>query len=509
MLVLRSATLLLLLLSAVGARAEKPFGIHVVDQETGRGVPLVELKTTPNVVYITDSAGYIAIDEPLLLNRKVSFEITSHGYEFAKDGFGKPARTLECRPGAEETIKLKRINVAQRLYRITGAGIYRDSVKLGQSVPIDQPLLNSEVCGQDSTQAVVQGDRIVWLFGDTNRLSHYLGQFNTSGAISKLPKDGGLDPLLGVNLNYFAGDDGFSRPMFERENGVLIWADGAFVVHDPAGKPRVFTHYSRRKGLSEELSSGLAVLNDETNRFERVAELTMKNRPHPLGQSFEYEDAGVKYIGFANPHLHVRIPATWEAARDPGTWEAFTPLAAGSSFERKEEPQFDRDADGKIVFAWKKDAPILEQPKALELEKAGKLSAGENLLHTEGAATGKPIAFNAGTIQWNPWRKRWILISNQLFGSPSNLGEVWYAEAKRPEGPFRKAVKIVTHNNYSFYNVTQHDFFDQQAGQVILFEGTYTNQFTDKASATPWYEYNQIMYSLDLADERLKPAWVE
>ena len=41
-------------------------------------------------------------------------------------------------------LELERRNVAERLYRVTGAGIYRDSVLTGQPVPIKEPLLNAE-----------------------------------------------------------------------------------------------------------------------------------------------------------------------------------------------------------------------------------------------------------------------------------------------------------------------------------------------------------------------------
>ena len=44
-------------------------------------------------------------------------------------------------------------------------------------------------------------------------------------------------------------------------------------------------------------------------------------------------------------------------------------------------------------------------------------------------------------------------------------------------------------------------------GRVIYFEGIYTNQFTGtpKTEATPRYDYNQIMYRLDLSGPRLHP----
>ena len=38
---------------------------------------------------------------------------------------------------------------------------------------------------------------------------------------------------------------------------------------------------------------------------------------------------------------------------------------------------------------------------------------------------------------------------------------------------------------------------------MIYFEGTYTREFSDAPVATPRYNYNQLMYRLDLADPRL------
>ena len=84
------------------------------------------------------------------------------------------------------------------------------------------------------------------------------------------------------------------------------------------------------------------------------------------------------------------------------------------------------------------------------------------------------------------------------------LGDVYYAEAKEPHGPFPKAVKIVGHRKYTFYNPVHHAFFDREGGRFIHFEGTYTMTFSETKVPTPRYDYNQVMYRLDLADPRLK-----
>jgi hypothetical protein len=83
------------------------------------------------------------------------------------------------------------------------------------------------------------------------------------------------------------------------------------------------------------------------------------------------------------------------------------------------------------------------------------------------------------------------------------LGEIWYAEADSPFGPWGSAVKVVGHDNYTFYNPHLHPEFTAPDSPVLLFEGTYTATFADRPPATPRFDYNQILYRLDLDDPAL------
>jgi hypothetical protein len=85
----------------------------------------------------------------------------------------------------------------------------------------------------------------------------------------------------------------------------------------------------------------------------------------------------------------------------------------------------------------------------------------------------------------------------------SMLGEVWFSESATPAGPWKYARRVITHDNYSFYNPKQHPMFDSEGGRKIFFEGTYTTTFSGNPNPTPGYDYNQIMYTLDLTDVRL------
>src|SRR5262249_39876312 len=155
-------------------------------------------ETVNHVRFVTDSAGRIALNEPGLADQTVFFYVRSHGYEFPKDGFGYAGTRIRIAPGGKERLRVKRLNIAERGYRTTGEGIYRDSVLLGYQAPTRQPLLNAQVFGQDSIQRVIYNGKIHWFWGDTLRVSYPLGNFRMSGAVSELPGGGGLDPNVGI-----------------------------------------------------------------------------------------------------------------------------------------------------------------------------------------------------------------------------------------------------------------------------------------------------------------------
>jgi hypothetical protein len=171
-----SLTLLPLLLLAeasgvVGAATNDYFAIQVIDDPTGRGVPLVQLRTVNKMTWWTDSQGIVAFNEPGLMDIEVFFHVDSPGYEYHKDMFDNRGLKLKPTPGGSATIKLKRLNIAERLYRVTGQGIYRDSILVGKSVPLKRPLLDGQVMGQDTVIATPYRGKIYWFWGDTDRPS--------------------------------------------------------------------------------------------------------------------------------------------------------------------------------------------------------------------------------------------------------------------------------------------------------------------------------------------------
>jgi hypothetical protein len=121
--------------------------------------------------------------------------------------------------------------------------------------------------------------------------------------------------------------------------------------------------------------------------------------------------------------------------------------------------------------------------------------------------TKKPIRMASGSLAWNEHLNRWIIIFTQS-GGDSMLGEVWFSTASSPFGPWRAARKVATHamkdNNNSFYNPVMHEELARGGGRFIVFEGTFVTTFSGNEHATPYYDYNNVMYRLDLDDPRLK-----
>ncbi len=485
--------------------APTPFAIRVVDDASGRGVPLVELATVSHVRFVTDSAGYAAIDDAALLGHRVYFEVRSHGYRFPADGFGGVGQSIDLKPGGSALLSIKRLNIAERLYRITGEGIYRDSVALGKTAPIREPLLAGGVVGQDSVQVALYRGKIRWFWGDTSRQIHPLGQFWTSGATSDLPSYGGLDPAVGVDLSYFTDRDGFSRPMIDHRDNDPLWLDGLMVVPDEKGVERLVGTFSKIRKLGETVGRQLAVYDDAADKFVFLADVPLDAPLYPRGHPFRRTVDGIHYVYFGESFPVLRVKADLAHVRDLGAYEAFTPLVAGSRLTEgeAETPPLDRGANGAIHWGWKRDTPAVEAEKLDKWISAGKLSAEASPFDLHDVETKQRIVIHRGSVRWNEFRKQWVLIGVQIKGSPSFLGEVWYAEASDPQGPWRWARRILTHDRYSFYNPTQHELFDQAGGRFIYFDGTYASTFSREGDPTPRYDYNQIMYRLDLADERL------
>src|SRR5262245_40070742 len=456
----RYLALLLCSIAIIGSvRAAEPVTpcrIEVVDAENGWPVPLVELNTNHNVQCWTEKAGVVAFDLPELMGRETWFNVSSDGYEVPADGFNFRGVRLTPQPGKTFTVKVNRSIVAKRLGRVTGAGIFGEAQKLGDG----RDWQESGVLGCDSVQNAVHRGRMFWAWGDTS-LAHYpFGIFDMTGATPDVRPLETFEPPLRIKLDYVRDEKGRPRGIAKMPGEGPTWLSGLISLPDKSGTQRLVASYVKIKGFLTAYEAGLCVWNDDEKEFERLRTLWTKsdetpNRPPmPVGHPVVVEDdGGKKMVLFGDPLPKLRCEATFESWQDPANWEKLTP-----------QESFKSAADG---------------------------------------ATVKPAA---GSIAWNDFRKRWVTVFHEGGGKPSHFGEVWYAEADAPTGPWGPAVKIVSHKNYTFYNVRLHPEFTPAGSPVLLFEGTYTVLFANNPQPTPRYDYNQIMYRLDLDDPRLAPA---
>jgi hypothetical protein len=365
-------------------------------------------------------------------------------------------------------------------------------------------VLNAKVLGQDSVHCFPYRGKLFWLWGDTSKPSYPLGNFKTTSALSDLPGTGdALHPSVGVNFRYFIGSDGFAKPMVPLKEEGLVWCDGLFTLNDDKGEERLLAHYVRLKDMSTPLEHGLVVFDEAKQQFERLVTFDLSS---PLragwGHAFRHTIDGVEYLYFASPYPMLRVRADWASIRDAMKYEAFTCLEKGARYD-KANPLLERDRAGRLLYAWRPDTARIGPGEQAELVQSHQLRADEGYVQMRDIETDQRIQPHGGSVFYNAFRKRWVMIFTQIYGTPSLLGEVFYAEAPDPIGPWTAARKIVTHDDYSFYNPKHHPYFDQDGGRLIYFEGTYTKLFSGNEDPTPRYEYNQIMYRLDLSDPRL------
>jgi len=443
-------------LAAGGGAPPAPCRIEIVEKGSGWPVPLVELRTTHEARLVSDNAGVIACDLPELLGRETWFGVHGHGYEVPADGFGYRGVRFTPRPGGTQRIEVTRTNLARRIGRLTGIGLFAESQKLG-AMPDWQ---DGPVLGCDSVQTASFGGKKFWLWGDTT-LAHYpLGIFHSSSATTSLKPFAAFEPPLKPRFDYYTNAQGRPRGVAEFPGQGPTWITALTTLPDAAGRERLVASYMKVKAPLDVYERGLCVWNDDEDRFEHLRTVWNKTAGDktpgflPDGHAaFWTDSAGKRWLLFGNPLPTLRCPATFEAWQDPGQWEKLAPQ------------------------------------KTLK-------SVGE----------GKVVKPHSGSIAWHPWRKRWVTVFMESFGKPSAFGELWYAEAAEPTGPWGPCIKVLSHDNYTFYNPRLHVELTPAESPVLLFEGTYTQQFANKPFPTPRYDYNQVLYRLDLDDPALRPA---
>jgi hypothetical protein len=275
--------------------------------------------------------------------------------------------------------------------------------------------------------------------------------------------------------------------------GGLKWIESVMPVRDERGEERLLARLAAGTGLTTTREWHLALFNDESQAFESLVRWEIHDG-HDSAHPFRARVDGVEYC-YLYPNYRVRADVA--AFRELKNYEAFTCIASDGGV-RGAETEVDRDGSGRARYSWRAGAERLQSGRLRKLIKAGKLDRGESWLQLHDIESGAVVEGGRGSAFWNEYRRRWVMI---ISGEP---GDVWFSEADLPTGPWVYARRVAVHGRYNFYNPTQHPFFDEEKGRFIYFEGTYTASFSGAPAKTPRYDYNQLMYRLDLADSRLE-----
>ena len=428
--------------------ATEPFQIRIVDRESQWPVPLVELRTTHHVRFVSDNAGLIAFDLPELMNVRTWLHVEGHGYSVPKDGFGYAGVRVVPRPGESVTIEVDRQLPAKRLGRVTGGGLFAESQKLGKELEWTE----QGILGCDSVQNFVHDGKLFWSWGDTILAGSPLGRFHMIGATTALRPIESFRPPIRLRYDYFVDAQQVPRNIAEMPGPGPTWLSGFASLPDVEGTSHLVATYSKIEPPLSEYERGLCIWNQAESSFEQHRVLWSRSDaastppPAPMGHAvFTVDSNGDRWALFGDPFPSVRCRATFEAWSDPGNWELLDPQ--------------------------------------------------EVVPTADASASIKP---HRGAIAWSPYRGKWLCIFTESDGKPSALGEIWYAEADDPSGPWGRGIKVVTHNQYTFYNPQVHPEFTEPDSPILLFEATYTHAFSANNEPTPRYDYNQVLYRLDL-----------
>src|SRR5262249_51462702 len=153
---------------------------------------------------------------------------------------------------------------------------------------------------------------------------------------------------------------------------------------------------------------GTAVWDDGKEVFTPVSTIPLDAPSWPMAHAFRHKAEAEEHAYFAHPFPLVRVRATAADFARSASYQAVTCLKEGT---RLGKPQIDRDAEGRPRYAWRKDAAPLGQAEAAKLVAGGHLKSHEALVRLTDRDTGKEVRAHAGSVNWNAWRRRWVLIA--------------------------------------------------------------------------------------------------
>lgn len=175
----------------------------------------------------------------------------------------------------------------------------------------------------------------------------------------------------------------------------LVWVESLMLITDPTGTERLVATWARVGDDLEPVERGVAVFDDAAREFRPIAPMPA-DRKHRSSHPVRVIEGGRAWW-YLYPHH--RVPDDWHAVQDPAAYESYTCSGPGLA----------------PSCTWRPGAPFLEDPT--EERRA----IAEGRLHPDAAhfalvdvETGRSMTSGTGSIAWNDYRGRWVMIAGSF-----------------------------------------------------------------------------------------------
>ena len=223
-------------------------------------------------------------------------------------------------------------------------------------------------------------------------------------------------------LSYFVDDQGFARPTAPMPGDGPTWISGLTVLKDAAARERMFAFYAKIRKMLEVYERGLAEFNPETKRFEKVVQFpdadNLCRRVSRRSSVSSSRTMGSNYVYYA-----IRIPLLPHAGR-PGTPQGAHGVRGlhlpGTGHAASRSSRSTAVAEGRLHYGWKTNTQLVRQDQQTKLIASRRIKPRRSRCSICATSTrARRCMAHGGSVYWNAYRKRWVMITVESFGSTS------------------------------------------------------------------------------------------
>ena len=283
------------------------------------------------------------------------------------------------------------------------------------------------------------------------------------------------------------------------------WLDGLAAFRDEDGRERLVAGYAKIRPPMETYEHGLVAFDPETrNVFEKVATIPLDAPIRPVGHSVPAQGRRRRPTStIADPVPADPRPCRRRRPQGPRRVRGVHLPGARQPARRPEDrPRPRRPAPLRLAAGHRgRSTPSEASPARQGGPAQGRTRPSS---HLRDADTGKAVLAHTrlGLLERVPQAmgddrgrdRRQVVDAWARSGSPRPT-----PRSGRGSTPARSSPTTSTASTTRSSTPSS----PRTAAASIFFEGTYTTSFSGNTDPTPRYDYNQVMYRLDLSDPRL------